>query len=47
MHDEISLKQTLTPKEVGFDDSEGFDDSAGDGFDEFDGYGDGFNEIDE
>ena len=43
VHDEIYPKKTLTPKEIGFDDSEGFIYIAGYGFYEIDGEGCYFN----
>ena len=42
----ISPNQKLPPKEDSFDDSKGFNDIPGDGYDEIDGDGDGFNETD-
>ena len=38
-HDEIYSNQTLTPKEIDFDENEGFNDIVGYGFYEIDGEG--------
>ena len=45
VHDKIYPKQILTPKEIDFNDSKDFNESAGYGFYEIDGEGYYFNEI--
>ena len=45
VYDEIYLKQTMTTKEIDFNDSECFKDSAGYGFYDIDGEVYYFNEI--